>query len=256
MKNQIKFNNDFLYDKVRGCFIVPEDDNEIQEEEKDIIQEKIENPKEELKENIPEKNLQEEKNENPKEEVKEKTEAERKENLQKKQTKKNQRITFEELYKSKNNKIIKSGVEYILYKNYYYPFINPYNIKFIFPDGEEKEIFIPRNKCIFDIIDSYQNYKYLVKLKGKNEFEEKEITINDKYSEIKFLSFLINSNDYKKIYTIIDLESNQESLSSLSPVFDLYFDNKIISNSEPTFKYTNERVEFFKFLEKKLNKKN
>ena len=255
MKNQIKFNNDFLYDKVRGCFIVPEDDNEIQEEEKDIIQEKIENPKEELKENIPEKNLQEEKNENPKEEVKEKTEAERKENLQKKQTKKNQRITFEELYKSKNHKIIKSGVEYILYKNYYYPFINPYNIKFIFPDGEEKEIFIPRNKCIFDIIDSYQNYKYLVKLKGKNEFEEKEITINDKYSEIKFLPFLINSNDYKKIYTIIDLESNQESLSSLSPVFDLYFDNKIISNSEPTFKYTNERVEFFKFLEKEIEQK-
>ena len=57
MKNQIKFNNDFLYYKVRGCFIVPEDVNEIQEEEKDIIQEKIENPKEELKENIPEKNL-------------------------------------------------------------------------------------------------------------------------------------------------------------------------------------------------------
>ena len=51
---------------------------------------------------------------------------------------------------------------------------------------------------------------------------------------------------------LIDLESNQESLSSLSPVFDLYFDNKIISNSEPTFKYTNERVEFFKFLEKEI----
>ena len=33
MKNQTKFNNDFLYDKVRGCFIVPEEDNEIQEEE-------------------------------------------------------------------------------------------------------------------------------------------------------------------------------------------------------------------------------
>ena len=39
------------------------------------------------------------------------------------------------------------------------------------------------------------------------------------------------------------------------PVFDLYFDYKIISNSEPTFKYTNERVEFFKFLEKEIEQK-
>ena len=178
------------------------------------------------------------------------------ENTQKNREKKNKIISFQTLYNSHNRtKLEKSGVEYILYNNNYYPFVNPYYIKFIFPDGVEKEIFIPRNKCIFELIETYKNYKYLVKMNGRKDFEETKIRINDEYSEIKFLPFLINKDDYMKTYTIIDLESNQESLSILSPVFDLYFENKIITQSNSTFKYSDERKQFFEFLEKEIDEK-
>ena len=33
--------------------------------------------------------------------------------------------------------------EYVLYNGFYYPFVNPREIKFIFPDKSEKTIFIP-----------------------------------------------------------------------------------------------------------------
>ena len=164
----------------------------------------------------------------------------------------NKQKTFEDLYNSykldKEKSFTNSGVEYVFYDGCYYPFEDPGSIKFIFPDNSEHDIFIPRNGCLSYILKQYQDNKYVVKIKGEKEFKEEKINMTRKYSEIKFLIKEIKESDYLLANEFIDFDTGKINLSELSTVFNLYFDNKVILNSNPIFKYTNERKEFFDFL--------
>ena len=274
MEKDINVEYACIYDEKKRCFMLPKktkekkgDKNEndkVEDKENDKEGDKNEKDKVEEKENDKEGDKGSDKveeKENDKEEDKGSDKVEGKENDKKEDRKNGKKddkneedeISFETLYKSNNYEKIKSGeVEYILYDNYYYPFVNPGNINFIFPDGVEKSIFVPRNNCIFELFKSYKNYKYLVKKSGQEIFEESKIKFKDKYSEIKILPLFIKPEEYNKSNRLINLKSNQESLSVLSPVFDVYFDDKIIAESNPTFKYTNERKQFFEFLENEI----
>ena len=145
------------------------------------------------------------------------------------------------------------GIVYILHDKKYFPFEETYYMKLIFPDGITKNIFIPRNNCIIDILDAYANYDYKVKKDKENDFKEETVNMNTKYNAIQFFDPSIKENDYARANTFLKLETNSVSLSELSPVFDLYFDDSIIMKSNPTFKFTKKREEFFSFLDNKLN---
>ena len=156
----------------------------------------------------------------------------------------NKQKTFEALYNShKLGKAISftnSGVEYVFYDGCYYPFEDPGSIKFIFPDNSEHDIFIPRNGCLSYILKQYQDNKYVVKIKGEKEFKEEKINMTRKYSEIKFLIKKIKESDYLLANDYIDFDKEKVYLSRLSTVLNLYFDNKVVLNSNPIFKYNKE----------------
>lgn len=167
-----------------------------------------------------------------------------------------QEATFEVLYNSyKSGKAISftnSGVEYVFYNECYYPFEDPGSIKFIFPDNTEHTIFIPRNGCLSYILKQYADNTYQVKIKGENEFKEEKINMTRKYSEIKFLIKKIKESDYLLANDFMDFDKEKVILSRLSTVFNLYFDNNVFLNSNPIFKYTKERKEFFHFLNNEI----
>ena len=169
----------------------------------------------------------------------------------------NSDITFKEIYSKNSNRIVKeSEYEFVLHDNCYYPFINPRNIKIILPDNSEHSIYVPRNICLEKIFDKYGDNRYMVKKDGESEFKEEMFDVNCKYSEIKFLSIYIDEKDINSAKSFIKFEKDNVSLSVLSPVFNVYFDNKVISNSNPIFKYTKERKEFFTFLDDEIGTSN
>ena len=86
------------------------------------------------------------------------------------------------------------GIVYILHDKKYFPFEETYYMKLIFPDGITKNIFIPRNNCIIDILDAYANYDYKVKKDKENDFKEETVNMNTKYNAIQFFDPSIKEN--------------------------------------------------------------
>ena len=257
------FIHDYIYDKKKKVFIVPIKGSALKKEKVDESEkEKVKNSEREKGDDkIREIDCEMEKSqENERKEGQAKNDEIRQENFSEKNEEKKlidnnkeaKEYTFETLYNSKE-KFEKNGVQYVLLNNCYYSFSNPYYIKFTFPDGEEKNIFIPKNQCIYKIINEYKNYDYLIKIDGSKEFIKKKINYKDKYSEIKFISSTLNKDNYLNTLAFVDFENRKEFLSLLSPVFNKYFENKIITESKPIFKYTKERKLFFSFLEDEIN---
>ena len=168
----------------------------------------------------------------------------------------NSTLSLEELYNSENKKIKKKNRILIFYDNYYILFLNQGLIKFTFPDSTSKEIFIANNMNIFKIIDLYPNCKYYVKKDNEKIFKDESINMLEKYVEIKIVKYTeINEREYKETKIEITL-SNQTSLLEISSIYDEYLENKNIIKTDPKFKITDERTDFFIFLENEIKNNN
>ena len=74
----------------------------------------------------------------------------------------------------------------------------------------------------------------------------------EKSLKIKIILFTeINEKEYEKSKLEITL-SNKTSLSEISSIYDEYLENKHIMEIGPKYKKTNERKEFFDFLENEI----
>ena len=154
-----------------------------------------------------------------------------------------------------NNIETLNGIPHHIYNNYYYSFPNPQIIKFIFPNSEEKEIFIANTLHISKIAELYPNYNIVGKTGEDKEFEEIISDPYQKYVEIKLVSKYEDEKEFNKANSFINISDNFP-LSELSPVYDEYLDIPIIMDSNPTFCLTQDRKYFFDYMQKELKSNN
>ena len=154
-----------------------------------------------------------------------------------------------------NNIETLNGIQHHIYNNYYYSFPNPQTIKFIFPNSEEKEIFVANTLHISKIAELYPNYNIVGKTGEDKEFEEIISDPYQKYVEIKLESKYEDEKEFNKANSFINISDNFP-LSELSPVYDEYLDIPIIMDSNPTFCLTEDRKYFFDYMQKELKSNN
>ena len=154
-----------------------------------------------------------------------------------------------------NNIETLNGIPHHIYNNYYYSFPNPQIIKFIFPNSEEKEIFVANTLHISKIDELYPNYNIVGKTGEDKEFEEIISDPYQKYVEIKLESKYEDEKEFNKANSFFNISDNFP-LSELSPVYDEYLDIPIVMDYNPTFCLTQDRKYFFDYMQKELKSNN
>ena len=171
------------------------------------------------------------------------------------------KVSFEDFYKIKNSnqvKIDKNNNELINEKdnlNIKYLFNNPHNIKFSFPDGETNEIYISNMRQLLFINDKIikkKKYNIIISDNGIEYYMTNDLKKIYASKYIKYIISLINLEDYKKSSSYIN-ESESLGLKDLSLNYEYYLDNtQFVNNDKIFFSITEQRKEFFEFLNNKL----
>ena len=166
---------------------------------------------------------------------------------------------FENLYNNNKDKIIRdeNNNELINENNCIYYFKNPHKIKISFLDGTQKDIFFANINQLYMInIDIQNNIKenFRIEIKDKNNKYVKSMNISQCYesNDIKYVNDIIDEDDfdlatkYKKI-------NEGLTLQDLSLNYQYYLeDSNFIDNKINYFSNTEERKNFFEFLNKEL----
>ena len=159
---------------------------------------------------------------------------------------------LETIYNS-NEKIKIEDKIYIKKEKIYYICPNPRYITFIFPPNITKSIFISDAAQISKIRELYQDTKFFMKLEGQDSFVEMNDLKNRKYLEIKIEVLYKNDKEYQEsIETIDPSELTLRNLSIVSK--DYLYIPESIENIK--FDLTDERKDFFKYLENEIETNN
>ena len=171
------------------------------------------------------------------------------------------KVSFEDLYNNSNVKSLDKKLNELIYEknnsNIKYLYKNPHKIHFTFPDGKTYEIYIANMKqfsFINEEINIDKKYKIVISNDGKVYYENynKDEIYASKY--IKYVIASINIKDFNNSSFYIEDESAL-SLKNLSLNYDYYLENTyFVNNSNNFFINTDQRKEFFKFLDKQLSK--
>lgn len=169
------------------------------------------------------------------------------------------KISFEDLYNNSKEKTIDNKHnELINEKNIphiKYLYKNPHKINFTFPDGQTHEIYIANMMQFLFInvkINTDKKYKAVISDDGINYYLKYD---NNKIYASKYIKYTISSinyEDYKNSRSYID-DEKALSLKNLSINCEYYLEyTNFINNSQNFFLNTDERKEFFSFLDDKL----
>ena len=162
-------------------------------------------------------------------------------------------IPLEELYIKSNQKIEKNKDnqdELIEEGGYIYLFNKPHRINFILPDGKNKEIFLANISQLMSINEKF----------GKDNVREisndgityaRSSDISESFSN-KYIRY-VNSAKDKKDYNITrryKTDVEKINLEDLSVNYEIYLENSnLVSHQGNFFVKTDERKEFFNFLD-------
>ena len=170
-------------------------------------------------------------------------------------------VSFEDLYNKSTVKSLDKKLNELIYEennsNIKYLYKNPHKIHFTFPDGKTYDIYIANMKqfsFINEDINIDKKYKIVISNDGKEYYENynKDEIYASKY--IKYVIASINIKDFNNSSFYIEDESAL-SLNNLSLNYDYYLENTyFVNNSNNFFINTDQRKEFFKFLDKQLLK--
>ena len=169
------------------------------------------------------------------------------------------KISFEDLYNNSKEKTIDNKHnELINEKNIphiKYLYKNPHKINFTFPDGQTHEIYIANMMQFLFInvkINTDKKYKAVISDDGIKYYLKCD---NNKIYASKYIKYTISSinyEDYKNSRSYID-DKKALSLKNLSINCEYYLEyTNFINNSQNFFLNTDERKEFFSFLDDKL----
>ena len=172
------------------------------------------------------------------------------------------KVSFEDLYKIKYSnqvKIDKNKNELINEKdnlNIKYLFNNPHKIKFSFPDDEKKEIYISNMRQLLfinDKINEKNNYEITISDDGIEYYITNDFNKIYASKFIKYTISLINFEDYKKSCSYIG-DNKSLGLKDLSLNYEYYLANtQFVNNDKNFFSMTEQRKEFFEFLNNQLS---
>ena len=168
-------------------------------------------------------------------------------------------VSFEDLYKNSEKKIKdKKNNELISEENIpdiKYIYNNPHEINFTFLDDTKKNIFISNMRQFLHINREIANGKELrlfISNDGINY--NKSVDMNQSYSSkyVKYTISSINEADYLSSTSYVDVNA-QLSLKALSLNYGYYLENTdLVENKNDFFSNTEQRKNFFEFLDNKL----
>ena len=165
------------------------------------------------------------------------------------------KVSFQELYKNPSGKIMKDEVnnELITKNKLIYIFNKPHIITFTFPEGEKKEIFLANmSQLLFINKKVGREYREEISDDGINYSKSDD---NFKSYESKYIKYVIsdiNEEDYEKSIAYISSNENL-GLKYLSLNYKYYLENSnLVNNPKEFFLNTDERKDFFKFLNDKI----
>ena len=171
------------------------------------------------------------------------------------------KLSFEDLYNGKNEKSKdEKNHEFINeteVKNIKYFYDNPHKITFSFPGDESHEIYIANTRQFLLIIKEITKGKELDIIKsddGKNFYQSDDISLNYASKYIKYKISSINEEEYNNSISYVN-DNGPLSLKDLSLYYDYYLENtKYVDNAQNFYSISEERKEFFKFLDRELKK--
>ena len=168
---------------------------------------------------------------------------------------------YEDIYNAnkndKNAQIEEDKYEFII-GEYIYPLENPGYVKFILPDGNEKEVFISSTKHIEEILFKYIKYDFFYCKDDNENYLKFSISELEKIYPVKKIK--ISIKEYTSLYSsnnkvIKKYEDLKPKDLSFSYKKYLKYSNNIEENIK-FFNYTSERKELYEILETELKNKN
>ena len=161
-------------------------------------------------------------------------------------------------YKNDEKAQIEDDKYEIIIGKYIYPLENPGYVKFILPDGNEREVFISSTKHIEEILFIYNKYDFFYCKDDTENYLKFSISELEKIYPVKKIK--ISTKEYTSLYNSNNkLIKRYEDLNpkDLSFSFGKYLKNSNnIEENIKFFNYTNKRKELYEILETELKNKN
>ena len=169
------------------------------------------------------------------------------------------KISFEELYNGPNQKFIDTKNNELINEQNIpeikYLYNNPHKIHFIFPDDKTYEIYIANMRQLLH--NNHENnkenkYQAIISDDGINYYRNYELIKIYASKYIKYIISAINEEEYN--YSLSYIENNGPlCLKDLSLNYDYYLEyTHLIKDNKNFFVNTEQRKEFFEFLDNKL----
>ena len=166
-------------------------------------------------------------------------------------------IPFEELYYKKKQDIEKDQLnnnELIDTDGYKYLFNNPHKIKFTFHDGKKQDIFLANISQFIWLNEQFgkENTREISK-DGIKYYPSIDVSESFSSNYIRYINSTIDENEYNKARNFKKY-TEELSLDDLSLNYGFYLENsENINQKENYFVKTDERSNFFQFLEMHLS---